>query len=83
MAQWIDTYDYAIRTEMLGIGLFGNKKTPPGWTAQELGPKLVAATIGDSAADMKSKAQELSQFCCKGSKGLGRNQAARFMLDRA
>ncbi|ETS84356.1 hypothetical protein PFICI_02381 [Pestalotiopsis fici W106-1] len=83
LAQWVDTYDYAIRTEMLGIGLFGNKQTPPGWTAQELGPKLVATTVGESAATMRSKVQELSRLCCMRPGGLGRDFAARFILEKA
>lgn len=83
MAQWIDTYDYAIRTEMLGVGLFGNKQTPPGWTAQELGPTLVAVTVGDDAAKMRSKAQELSRLSCLGPHGIGRDFAARFILGKA
>lgn len=82
LAQWLDTFDYALRAEIIDIGVYGNRKARPHWSAQELGPKLIEATLGESAARMRKKAQELAKICRDGPGGLGRDFAARFILER-
>lgn len=83
LPQWVDTYDFAVRTEMLGIGIYGSsRKTQPRWSAAELGPKLVRATMGEEARNMRAKVQQLSRVCRDGPQGLGRDFAARFILRR-
>lgn len=59
---WADLYDYAVRVEMLGIGVWGSKRSTPNWTAEELGGAFFKA-LGDSdeAVSMRKKAGELGR----------------------
>lgn len=67
---------------MLGVGLYGNRKTQPRWSVEELAPKLLKATLGDSAATMRKKAQGFAKNFQERPEGIGRDYAARFILDR-
>lgn len=59
----MDLYDYATRVEWLGIGVWGNEKSAPNWTAEELGNAFLKAFGDDEAAvSMRKKAGELGRF---------------------
>lgn len=60
MAQWYDTYDYASKTEYLGIGVYGNKAMAPMVDAEEFGNALLRA-MGDEA--LREKAQAIGKLC--------------------
>jgi hypothetical protein len=59
---WGDTYDFATRVEWLGIGVQGNSKSAPEWTAEELviafknvmGNSVNALRIREKAFDLGS-----------------------------
>jgi hypothetical protein len=72
---WVDLYDFATKVEYLGIGLWGSKKSAPGWDATELGGAMVQL-VQDSEESrlMRSKAKELGELCRKEP---GRKVAAR------
>jgi UDP:flavonoid glycosyltransferase YjiC (YdhE family) len=72
---WADLYDYAVRVEYFGIGIWGNKRTAPNWTAEELGEALLKM-VGDSeeAVEMRRKAKDLAVVSKRG--GEGRIEAA-------
>ena len=72
---WVDLYDFATRVEYLGIGVWGNPKSAPNWTAEELGTAFLKV-LGDSDAStsMRKRAQELGKTY---QSKPGRNTAAR------
>lgn len=62
--------------EYLGIGIYGNKRTAPNWTAEELGPALLKMVGGsEEAVEMRRKAKELAAISKRD--GEGRVRAAR------
>ncbi|PFH55335.1 hypothetical protein XA68_18561 [Ophiocordyceps unilateralis] len=75
LPQWTDTYDYAERVELLGIGRLGNETTKPRWTAVE-----VAAALTDvlNSSTIKAKASTLAKLCQD--RGSGAANAARAIL---
>lgn len=72
---WVDLYGFATNVEYLGIGLWGSKKSAPGWDATELG-EAITKVVQDNEASraMRKKARELSKLCRKRE---GRKFAAR------
>jgi hypothetical protein len=72
---WIDLYDFTTRVEYLGIGLWGSRKSAPGWDATELG-EAITKVVQDNEVSraMRTKARELSKLCRKEE---GRKVAAR------
>lgn len=46
LPQWIDCYDYASRAEWLGVGVWGNKQSAPGFTSEELN-EAFSRVLGD------------------------------------
>jgi hypothetical protein len=75
LPMWVDLYDFAVRAEFLGIGVWGNEKSAPNWTAEELGDAFLRV-LGDSeeAMTIRRKAHELGQIS---QKEPGRVRAAR------
>ncbi|KAK6001619.1 hypothetical protein QM012_002950 [Aureobasidium pullulans] len=57
---WIDTYDFAIRVEYLGIGVWGNRVAAPHAEGSELGRALVQVVDGDDSAAMLAKAKQIA-----------------------
>lgn len=60
MPVWIDTYDFAIRVEYLGIGVWGNRLAAPYAEGLELGKALVQVVDGDDSAAMLAKAKQIA-----------------------
>ncbi|KAG9716470.1 hypothetical protein KCU73_g15634, partial [Aureobasidium melanogenum] len=57
---WIDTYDFAIRVEYLGIGIWGNRAAAPYAEGSELSKALVKVVDGDNSAAMSAKAKQIA-----------------------
>lgn len=57
---WIDTYDFAIRVEYLGIGVWGNRVAAPYVEGPELGKALLQVVGGDDSAAMLAKARQIA-----------------------
>lgn len=74
---WIDCFDYANRAEVLGIGLWGNRKARPRCEARELAPVLVEAVFGAGAEGRRARARELKRVC---ERDPGRMVAARSIM---
>jgi UDP:flavonoid glycosyltransferase YjiC (YdhE family) len=73
LAQWYDTYDYACRTEYLGIGVYGNRSVAPFVNSAEFGQALttVVGNQSESASAMKERARLLGEVCKRsGGRGL-------------
>jgi len=79
----MDTFDFARRAELLGIGRWGNKlsqKTKTPWGG-ELGHVLVDVLLGPESTQIQEKARELAQLC--NHNGGGRAIAAEMILREA
>lgn len=79
----MDTFDFARRAELLGIGRWGNKlsqKSKGSWGG-ELGNVLIDVLLGPESTGMKEKARELAKLCNQN--GGGRVIAARMILKEA
>jgi hypothetical protein len=57
---WVDTYDYAIRAEWLGVGVWGNRHAAPLWTADEIGPSILKVISADRGPVYRQKATALA-----------------------
>lgn len=59
---WFDTYDFATRVELLGIGVRGNETAAPNVKSEELACAL-GKVVGDSAIahEMREKAKRLAE----------------------
>lgn len=75
---WMDTFDFANRAELAGIGLWGNRNNRPGWTADELGPVLREILLGPNASAIRERAQTMADVCQ--SQAGGRYKAARIIM---
>jgi hypothetical protein len=60
LAQWYDTYDYASKSEYLGIGVYGNKTIAPMVDGEEFGNALLRV-IGNET--LRAKAQAIGKLC--------------------
>jgi UDP:flavonoid glycosyltransferase YjiC (YdhE family) len=81
LPMWVDLYDYATRVEWLGIGVWGNQKSAPYWTADELGVAF-QKVLGDGATakSIRKKAAELGRLS---KRDPGRFVAARELAKQA
>jgi len=78
---WMDTYDFARRAEILGIGRWGNRYSATEWKVckgKELGSVLVDVLVGGRASLYTRRAKELAELCKRS--GGGRVVAARYIL---
>ncbi|KAI3542384.1 hypothetical protein CABS01_15216 [Colletotrichum abscissum] len=46
LATWLDLYNYAARVEQVGIGIWGNRKSAPGFSLDELSEALLRLVDG-------------------------------------
>ena len=79
----MDTFDFARRAELLGIGRWGNKlsqKTKRPWGG-ELGNVMVDVLLGPQSMQIREKARELAKLCTHN--GGGRAIAAEMILREA
>jgi hypothetical protein len=77
----MDTYDFARRAEILGIGRWGNRYSSIEWKVckgKELGSVLVDVLVGGRASLYTRRAKELAELCKRS--GGGRVVAARYIL---
>ncbi|KAH8733456.1 hypothetical protein BGZ61DRAFT_160072 [Ilyonectria robusta] len=74
---WADTFDFANRAELLGIGRWGNVNNCPRWSASELAPILIDVVF-DRNAEFAAKSRVLAEVCRQ--EGGGRNVAAKKIL---
>ncbi|KAK0715076.1 glycosyltransferase family 1 protein [Lasiosphaeris hirsuta] len=75
---WMDTYDFARRAEILGIGRWGNRETEELCKGSELGGILIDVMVGGRSSFYARRANELAELCRKS--GGGRVVAARRIL---
>ena len=63
LAVSFDHYDFAVRAELLGIGVWGNRKSAPNWTAEELGTVFLKVLgDGEEAISIHKKARDLGRI---------------------
>ena len=64
MPVWYDTYDYAVRSEYLGSGVYGSKTAAPYAEGTEFGHALMAV-LGDGPGPkaIRNRARELGDVC--------------------
>jgi UDP:flavonoid glycosyltransferase YjiC (YdhE family) len=77
---WYDTYDFAQRVEMLGIGIYGSRSVTPKVDAVELSRALITITSPKNAAGklIRERARELGKVMQKYG---GRKLAAEKILE--
>src|SRR5688500_1489309 len=76
----MDTFDFARRAELLGIGRWGNRLARKLCEEKELGAILTEVVAGEKASGYAQKAKELAALCKES--GGGRVIAARYILAR-
>lgn len=75
----MDTFDFARRVELLGIGRWGNKTSShSGAWGGELARALIEVLLGVEADRKRQKARQLAELCNKNNGG--RDIAARLIL---
>ncbi|EEU37048.1 uncharacterized protein NECHADRAFT_52204 [Fusarium vanettenii 77-13-4] len=74
-----NSFNEAVRVEMLGVGRLGSKNTKPRWTAKGLGQSLIDVIMGKDYEAMKKRAEDLARLCKDA--GEGREVAAKFILE--
>ncbi|KAE8350897.1 hypothetical protein BDV28DRAFT_150494 [Aspergillus coremiiformis] len=57
---WLDTYDFALRAEWLGIGVWGSRKTAPAVNGPELGQALIRVLASAQSAAIQDKAKSIA-----------------------
>ena len=65
-SQWIDLYDYAVRTEWLGHGIYANKGCAPVIDSYQLADAFLCVIDNEptsAGARMRQKASALSEAC--------------------
>jgi UDP:flavonoid glycosyltransferase YjiC (YdhE family) len=65
LPQWLDLYDYAVRVEWLGHGIYANKGFPAQIDAAQLARAFVRV-LTDEGGALKMKAVEISKACKRG-----------------
>lgn len=58
---WVDTYDYAIRAEWLGVGIWGNRRAAPAWRGEEVSQAILEVTTHTSQYHQKARALATQQ----------------------
>ena len=64
LAQWMDLYDNAVKTEYLGSGIYGNRTRPPAVDAVEFGAAL-RRIVGPSpeSEGFRQRARKVGELC--------------------
>ncbi|TEA15892.1 Glycosyltransferase sdnJ [Colletotrichum sidae] len=75
---WADTFDFAHRAELLGIGRWGSRKHAPGYGAEELGAAMKEVVVGDGARKLRQRAKAVAKE--RESHGEGHDVAAKHIL---
>ena len=66
LPQWIDLYDYAVRTEWLGHGIYANQGCAPRIDSGQLFDafmRILDDRPGQPGQRMKKRARELAEAC--------------------
>jgi UDP:flavonoid glycosyltransferase YjiC (YdhE family) len=81
LPMWVDLYDYATRTEWLGVGFWGSRTAAPFWEAGELGDAFMRLLDGsDEARRIAARAKEVGELVrARG----GRHTAAQAIVNYA
>jgi UDP:flavonoid glycosyltransferase YjiC (YdhE family) len=62
LPMWVDLYDYAVRAEWLGVGVYGNNGTAPEWTAEGLVSAFLRVLGDDDGARrLRERARALGE----------------------
>ena len=66
MPQWLDLYDYAVRVEWLGHGIYANKGHAAKINAVQLADAFVRVLSDGEGKAMKEKAKDIAEACRRG-----------------
>ncbi|KAL1968551.1 hypothetical protein VTN77DRAFT_1761 [Rasamsonia byssochlamydoides] len=76
LPMWADTYDYAVRAEWLGVGIWGNRHAAPFWTAEETSQAVLKIISGGDSGN-GSYHRKAKALATPSREQAGRNVAAR------
>ena len=79
LPQWLDLYEYAVRTEWLGHGIYANKGHPARIDAFQLSDAFVRV-LGEDGLLMRDRASEIAEACRRGG---GVETVSRTLLNAA
>lgn len=71
LPQWLDLYDYAVRVEWLGHGIYANKGHAAKIHAPQLADAFVRVLSDGEGKTLKKKALEIAEACRRGG-GVGK-----------
>ncbi|OHW99023.1 UDP-glucoronosyl and UDP-glucosyl transferase family protein [Colletotrichum incanum] len=75
---WLDLYNYAARVEAIDIGVWGNKKTAPGFSVDELSSAFLKLVDGGPASVlMKENAKKISRTLVRPGRDVAADEIAR------
>ncbi|PKS13400.1 hypothetical protein jhhlp_000171 [Lomentospora prolificans] len=74
---WSDCYDFANRTELLGVGRWANKKAKPRWERSELASCIIDVLFGPESTKILARAKAVA---AQHPEGAGREKAAREII---
>ncbi|PSR78623.1 hypothetical protein PHLCEN_2v7370 [Hermanssonia centrifuga] len=80
LPQWLDLYEYAVRTEWLGHGIYANKGHPAEIVADQLADAFLRVLSDDEGKILKAKSLEIAEACRRGG---GVQTVARTLLAAA
>ncbi|KIP07363.1 glycosyltransferase family 1 protein [Phlebiopsis gigantea 11061_1 CR5-6] len=80
LPQWLDLYDYAVRVEWLGHGIYANKGRPAKFHAGQLADAFVRILSDTEGRAIKERALEVAAACRRGG---GVHRVAKTLLNTA
>ncbi|GKT44282.1 glycosyltransferase sdnJ [Colletotrichum spaethianum] len=75
---WLDLYNYAARVEEIEVGIWGNKKTAPGFSVDELSSAFLKLVDGGPASVlMRENAKKISRTLARPGRDVAADEIAR------
>ncbi|KXH57228.1 hypothetical protein CNYM01_12579 [Colletotrichum nymphaeae SA-01] len=78
LATWLDLYNYAARVEQVGIGIWGNRKSAPGFSLDELSDALLRLVdAGPESVAKRDNARAIQQTLRRPGRDIAADEIAR------
>lgn len=78
LATWLDLYNYAARVEQVGIGIWGNRKSAPGFSLNELSDAFLRLVDGGpESVAIRDNARAIQQTLRRPGRDIAADEIAR------